>query len=125
VRESLIAAMDPPELGRPRGRWGDELADLAPALPEELVERISRDLTAGAAQLDAGLATPRSRGARMDFNALSIRDDVTLGGAALPAPLDELPGQHRPGVWWIGGTAQGLLPPAGCWSTSRNEIAWQ
>jgi magnesium transporter len=81
VRESLIAAMDPPELeAAARTLEADELADLAPALPEELVERISHDLTAKErAQLDAALSYPEdSVGARMDFEPLSIRDDVTL-----------------------------------------------
>lgn len=81
VRESLIAAMDPPELeAAARTLEADELADLAPALPEDLVERISHDLTAKErAQLDAALSYPEdSVGARMDFEPLSIRDDVTL-----------------------------------------------
>jgi magnesium transporter len=81
VRESLITAMDPPELeAAARTLEADELADLAPALPEDLVERISRDLTSKErAQLNAALSYPEdSVGARMDFEPLSIRDDVTL-----------------------------------------------
>ncbi len=81
VRESLIEVMDPAELeAAARTLEADELADLAPALPEDLVERISRDLTSKErAQLNAALSYPEeSVGARMDFELLSIRDDVTL-----------------------------------------------
>lgn len=81
VRESLIAAMDPPELLAATSTLGaDELADLAPLLPPEIVEQVSRGLTTKErAQLQAALSYPEeSVGARMDFELLSIRDDVTL-----------------------------------------------
>jgi magnesium transporter len=81
VRESLIAAMDPPELLAAAATLGaDELADLAPLLPPEIVEQVSRGLTTKErAQLQAALSYPEaSVGARMDFELLSIRDDVTL-----------------------------------------------
>ena len=115
VRESLIAAMDPPELeAAARTLEADELADLAPALPEDLVERISRDLTAKErAQLDAALSYPEeSVGARMDFEPLSIRDDVTLEVVLrYLRRFDELPG-HTDQVFVVDreGLLKGALP---------------
>ena len=115
VRESLIAAMDAPELeAAARTLEADELADLAPALPEDLVERISRDLTAKErAQLDAALSYPgESVGARMDFEPLSIRDDVTLEVVLrYLRRFDELPG-HTDQVFVVDreGLLKGSLP---------------
>jgi magnesium transporter len=115
VRESLIAAMDPPELeAAARTLEADELADLAPALPEDLVERISRDLTAKErAQLDAALSYPEdSVGARMDFEPLSIRDDVTLEVVLrYLRRFDELPG-HTDQIFVVDreGLLKGSLP---------------
>ena len=115
VRESLIAAMDPPELeAAARTLEADELADLAPALPEDLVERISRDLSAKErAQLDAALSYPEdSVGARMDFEPLSIRDDVTLEVVLrYLRRFDELPG-HTDQIFVVDreGLLKGSLP---------------
>jgi magnesium transporter len=115
VRESLIAAMDPPELeAAARTLEADELADLAPALPEDLVERISRDLTSKErAQLNAALSYPEdSVGARMDFEPLSIRDDVTLEVVLrYLRRFDELP-SHTDQVFVIDreGLLKGSLP---------------
>jgi magnesium transporter len=115
VRESLIAVMDPAELeAAARTLEADELADLAPALPEDLVERISRDLTAKErAQLDAALSYPEeSVGARMDFEPLSIRDDVTLEVVLrYLRRFDELPG-HTDQVFVVDreGLLKGSLP---------------
>ncbi len=81
VRESLIAAMDPAELvAAAQTLEADELADLAPHLPPEVVESVSQTLTTKErAQLHAAMSYPEdSVGARMDFELLSIRDDVTL-----------------------------------------------
>jgi magnesium transporter len=115
VRESLIAAMDPPELeAAARMLEADELADLAPALPEDLVERISRDLSVKErAQLDAALSYPEdSVGARMDFEPLSIRDDVTLEVVLrYLRRFDELPG-HTDQIFVVDreGLLKGSLP---------------
>ncbi len=115
VRESLIAAMDPPELeAAARTLEADELADLAPALPDELVERISRDLsTKERAQLNAALSYPEhSVGARMDFEPLSIRDDVTLEVVLrYLRRFDELPG-HTDQIFVVDreGLLKGSLP---------------
>jgi magnesium transporter len=115
VRESLIAAMDPPELeAAARTLESDELADLAPALPAELVERISRDLsTKERAQLNAALSYPEnSVGARMDFEPLSIRDDVTLEVVLrYLRRFDELP-SHTDQIFVVDreGLLKGALP---------------
>jgi magnesium transporter len=115
VRESLISAMDAAELeAAARTLEADELADLAPALPEELVERISRDLTTKErAQLNAALSYPEeSVGARMDFELLSIRDDVTLEVVLrYLRRFDELP-DHTDQVFIIDrdGQLKGALP---------------
>jgi magnesium transporter len=115
VRESLVAAMDPPELeAAARTLEADELADLAPALPAELVERISRDLSAKErAQLDAALSYPEeSVGARMDFEPLSIRDDVSLEVVLrYLRRFDELP-SHTDQVFVVDreGLLKGALP---------------
>jgi magnesium transporter len=109
VRESLIQAMDPEEVEAAARRLdAGELADLAPWLPAELVERISRDLTLKErAQLDAALSYPeQSVGARMDFDLVSIRDDVTLEVVlrylrrfeALPSHTDQVFVVDREGV---------------------------
>jgi magnesium transporter len=115
VRESLTEAMDPAELeAAARTLEADELADLAPALPEELVERISRDLTTKErAQLNAALSYPgESVGARMDFELLSIRDDVTLEVVLrYLRRFDELP-DHTDQVFIVDreGLLKGALP---------------
>ncbi len=115
VRESLIEAMDPAELeAAARTLEADELADLAPALPEALVEGISRDLTSKErAQLNAALSYPEeSVGARMDFELLSIRDDVTLEVVLrYLRRFDELP-DHTDQVFIVDreGTLKGALP---------------
>lgn len=115
VRESLIAAMDPAELeAAARTLEADELADLAPALPDELVERISRDLTTKErAQLNAAMSYPEdSVGARMDFELLSIRDDVTLEVVLrYLRRFDELP-DHTDQVFVVDreGVLKGALP---------------
>ncbi len=115
VRESLIEAMDPAELeAAARTLEADELADLAPALPEALVEGISRDLTSKErAQLNAALSYPEeSVGARMDFELLSIRDDVTLEVVLrYLRRFDELP-DHTDQVFIVDreGQLKGALP---------------
>ncbi len=115
VRESLIETMDPAELeAAARTLEADELADLAPDLPEELVERISRDLPIKErAQLNAAMSYPEeSVGARMDFELLSIRDDVTLEVVLRYLRLfEELP-DHTDQVFVVDreGLLKGALP---------------
>lgn len=81
VRESLIKVMDRDELiAAVETLDTDDLAALAPDLPEEVVEEVSEGLTIEEReQLRAAMSYPEgSVGARMDFEMVTIRDDVTL-----------------------------------------------
>ena len=81
VRESLIETMDPQELkAAAESLDADELADLAPDLPPEVIEDVFQSLdTEGREQLRAAMSYPEdSVGALMDFDMVTVRDDVTL-----------------------------------------------
>ncbi len=81
VRESLIEAMDTHELVAATGQLGtDEIADLAPDLPDEVVQGIYKTLNPEEReQLRIALSYPEdSVGARMDFEMVSVREDVTV-----------------------------------------------
>ena len=81
VRETLIASMDREELvAAVESLDTDELAALAPDLPQEVVEEVREGLTiAEREQLRAAMSYPEgSVGARMDFEMVTIRDDVSL-----------------------------------------------
>ncbi|MFN3565555.1 MAG: magnesium transporter [Burkholderiaceae bacterium] len=81
VRETLIASMDREELvDAVETLEADEIAALADDLPADVVEEVKQGLTnEERAQLRAAMSYPEdSVGARMDFELVSIRDDVTL-----------------------------------------------
>jgi magnesium transporter len=81
VRETLIASMDREELvDAVEPLEADEIAALAGDLPADVVEEVKQGLTTEErAQLRAAMSYPEdSVGARMDFEMVSIRDDVTL-----------------------------------------------
>ncbi len=81
VRETLIEVMDRAELVAATSRLGpDEIAAIADDLPEDVVEEVKGRLTAEErAQLRAATSYPDDAvGARMDFEMVTIRDDVTL-----------------------------------------------
>jgi magnesium transporter len=81
VRETLIASMDREELvDAVETLEADEIAALADDLPADVVEEVRQGLTSEErAQLRAAMSYPEdSVGARMDFEMVSIRDDVTL-----------------------------------------------
>lgn len=81
VRATLIAAMTTDQLvGALRTLDSDELADLAPDLPADVVEAVKASLTTEEREeLQTALSYPEdSVGARMDFDMVTIRDDVTL-----------------------------------------------
>ena len=81
VRESLIETMDPEELKAAAGSLdADELADLAPDLPPEVIEDVFQSLDSeGREQLRAAMSYPEdSVSALMDFDMVTVRDDVTL-----------------------------------------------
>jgi magnesium transporter len=81
VRETLIASMDHEELvDAVEGLEADEIAHLADDLPADVVEEIQEGLTVEErAQLRASMSYPDdSVGALMDFEMITIREDVTL-----------------------------------------------
>jgi magnesium transporter len=81
VRETLIKSMDRDELvDAVEQLEADEIAALADDLPADVVEEVRQGLTTEErAQLRAAMSYPEnSVGARMDFEMVTIRDDVTL-----------------------------------------------
>ncbi len=81
VRESLVASMTTDEIvAAVEELDADELADLVPDLPPSVFDRLSAALTAEEReQVRAAMSYPEdSVGARMDFEMVTIRDDVTL-----------------------------------------------
>jgi len=95
VRESLIASMDSRELvAAAETLEADELADIAGDLPQAVIEEVVRSLsTEEREQLRAALSYPEgSVGALMDFEHVTVRDDVTLEAVTrYLRRLDELP----------------------------------
>ncbi|HUQ26196.1 MAG TPA: magnesium transporter [Burkholderiales bacterium] len=96
VRESLIATMDPRELvAAAETLEADELADIAGDLPPAVIEEVVRSLSSEEReQLRAALSYPEGTvGALMDFEHVTVRDDVTLEAVTrYLRRLDELPG---------------------------------
>ena len=96
VRESLIASMDSRELvAAAETLEADELADLAPDLPEEVLQDVVLSLTlAEREQLRAAMSYAEgSVGALMDFDMVTVREGVTLEAVTrYLRRLDELPG---------------------------------
>lgn len=81
VRESLIETMDPHELKAAAETLdADELADLAPDLPPEVMQDVFLSLDSEEReQLRAAMSFPEdSVGALMDFDMVTVREDVTL-----------------------------------------------
>ena len=81
VRETLIESMDEQELVAAAEQLGtDEIADLAPDLPREVIQDVFRSLSPEEReQLRAAMSYPEDTvGALMDFDMISIRDDVTV-----------------------------------------------
>ncbi|MDR2015766.1 MAG: magnesium transporter [Azoarcus sp.] len=81
VRESLIEVMAPHELKAAAETLdADELADLAPDLPPEIIEDVFKALSSDEReQLRAAMSySEESVGALMDFDLLTVREDVSL-----------------------------------------------
>ena len=81
VRETLIASMDREELvDAVESLDTDEIADLAPDLPRDVVEEVRQGLNQEEReQLRAVMSYPdNSVGARMDFELITVREDVSL-----------------------------------------------
>ena len=81
VRETLIASMDEDELVAATEQLDtDEIADLAPDLPREVIQDVFKSLSVEEReQLRAAMSYPEdSVGALMDFDMVEVREDVTL-----------------------------------------------
>ncbi len=81
VRESLIASMDSHELVAAAEQLeADEIADLAPDLPDDVIHDVFQSLPVEEReQLRAAMSYPEDAvGAIMDFDFVSVREDVTL-----------------------------------------------
>jgi len=117
VRESLIAAMDPKELvAAAETLEADEIADLAPDLPAQVVEDVIRALPQEEReQLRAALSYREGTvGALMDFDQVTVREDATLEAATRTLRgLDELPA-HTDQLFVVDreGRFRGTLPLA-------------
>ena len=97
VRDSLLEDMDSDEIvAAAQSLDADEIADLAPDLPREVVQDIIESQDAeDRADLQSALSHPEGTvGALMDFEVVSIRDDVTVEVALnYLRRFDELPSQ--------------------------------
>jgi magnesium transporter len=81
VRETLIASMDTRELVAAAEQLdADELADLAPDLPRDVINDVLESLDAqDRARLQSALSYPEeSVGAAMDFEIVSVRPDIDI-----------------------------------------------
>ena len=81
VRETLIATMDSDELlAAAETLDTDELADLAPDLPHDVMQDLLQSLDAlNRARLQSALSYPEDAvGGLMDFDMVTLREDITL-----------------------------------------------
>jgi len=81
VRETLITDMGSQELVAAAEQLdADEIADLAPDLPQDVIEDVFRSLPiAEREQLRAAMSYPEdSVGALMDFDVITVREDVRI-----------------------------------------------
>ena len=115
VRETLIEYMDDQELVAATGQLDtDEIADLAPDLPREVIEDVFKLLPPEEReQLRAALSYAEdTAGALMDFDMVQIREDVTLEVVLrYLRRLDELP-DHTDQLFVVdrAGQLKGLVP---------------
>lgn len=115
VRETLIADMDDHEiLAAARDMDADELADLAPELPRDVVHELMESLDAQQRErVRSALSYEEDQvGALMDFEMVTIRDDVSLEVVLrYLRRLKELPG-HTDKLFVVDydGVLKGVLP---------------
>ena len=97
MRESLIASMDTEELvAATETLEADEIADLAPDLPQEVMDDVFQSLPVEEReQLRAAMSFDEDMvGALMDFEDVTVREDVTLEVVLrYLRRFDELPSQ--------------------------------
>ena len=115
VRETLIANMDEDELVAATEQLDtDEIADLAPDLPREVIQDVFKSLSVEEReQLRAAMSYAEdSVGALMDFDMVEVREDVTLEVVLrYLRRLDEMP-DHTDQLFVVDRDAhlKGLLP---------------
>ncbi len=115
VRETLIENMDGHELVAATEQLDtDEIADLAPDLPREVMQDVFKSLSPDEReQLRSAMSYPEHTvGALMDFDMISIRDDVTVEVVLrYLRRLDDMP-DHTDQLFIVdhGGRLRGLLP---------------
>jgi len=115
VRATLIADMAPEELVAATEQLDtDEIADLAPDLPEEVIEDVFQALSVEEReQLRAAMSYPEdSVGALMDFDMVTVREDITIEVVLrYLRRLDELP-DHTDQLFVVdrNEVLQGVLP---------------
>ena len=115
VRESLIKSMDSEELVAATEQLeADEIADLAPDLPDDVMAGVFQALpVAERQQLREAMSYAEDAvGALMDFDVVSVRDDVTLEVVTrYLRRFDELP-NHTDQVFVVDDDQQlkGVLP---------------
>ena len=115
VRETLIAHMDEGELVAATGHLDtDEIADLAPDLPREVIRDVFKALsTEEREQLRSAMSYAQDAvGALMDFDMIEVREDVTLEVVLrYLRRLDQLP-DHTDQLFVVDREEklQGLLP---------------
>jgi len=115
VRETLIENMDERELVAATEQLDtDEIADLAPDLPREVMQDVFKSMSPEEReQLRSAMSYPEvTVGALMDFDMISIRDDVTVEVVLrYLRRLDEMP-DHTDQLFVVGhaGELKGLLP---------------
>ncbi len=104
VRDSLIASMSRADLvAAVKGLDADDLVDLADALPPEVVDEVRRLLSPQERErLRAAMSYPEDTvGARMDFDLVTVREDVKLEVVLrYLRRFDELP-QHTDQVFVV------------------------
>ncbi|GLZ87818.1 magnesium transporter [Pseudomonas sp. BN414] len=115
VRETLIADMDNHELlAAAKEMDADELADLAPELPRDVIHELMESLDAQQRERVRSVLSYEEDqvGALMDFEMVTIRDDVALEVVLrYLRRLKELPG-HTDKLFVVDydGVLQGVLP---------------
>ncbi len=115
VRATLIADMEPEELVAATEQLDtDEIADLAPDLPEKVIEDVFQGLSVEEReQLRSAMSYAEdSVGALMDFDMVTVREDVTIEVVLrYVRRLDELP-DHTDQLFVVdrNEVLQGVLP---------------
>jgi len=115
VRETLIRSMDSRELVAAAEQLeADEIADLAPDLPQEVIQDVFQALPVEEReQLRAAMSYPEDAvGALMDFDAVSVREDTGVETVTrYLRRFDELP-HHTDQIFVVDrdGRLKGALP---------------